>query len=50
MRLGDIKNSIKDFWKEFRKVKSGLLGLVLLGLFLFILFFEPLLLPFSEAN
>jgi peptide/nickel transport system permease protein len=50
MRLGDIKNSIKDFWKEFRKVKSGLFGLILLGLFLFILFFEPLLLPFSEAN
>jgi len=50
MRWTDIKDSIRDFWKEFRKVKSGLIGLVLLGLFLFVLFFEPILLPFSETN
>ena len=50
MSWNDMKASTKDFWSEFRKVKSGIVGLIFLGVFLFILIFEPLLLPFSEAN
>ena len=50
MSWNDMKASTKDFWSEFRKVKSGIVGLIFLGIFLFILIFEPLLLPFSEAN
>ncbi|NLT44400.1 MAG: ABC transporter permease, partial [Thermotogaceae bacterium] len=50
MRIGEMKSSFDEFWGEFRKVKSGMIGLVFLGLFLMILFFEPLLLPFEQAN
>ncbi|HNQ71157.1 MAG TPA: ABC transporter permease, partial [Mesotoga prima] len=50
MRIGDMKSSFSEFWQEFRRVKSGMIGLVFLGLFLMVLFFEPLLLPFEGAN
>ncbi len=50
MRIGDMKSSFNEFWQEFRRVKSGMIGLVFLGLFLMVLFFEPLLLPFEGAN
>jgi len=50
MRWIDIKNSIKDFWNEFRKVKSGIVGIVFLGIFLFILFFERFIVPFPQVN
>ena len=49
MRWIDIKNSIKDFWNEFRKVKSGIVGIVFLGIFLFILF-ERFIVPFPQVN
>jgi hypothetical protein len=50
MRWIDIKNSIKDFWNEFRKVKSGIVGIVFLGIFLFILFFERFIVPFPQVK
>ncbi|HNW46985.1 MAG TPA: ABC transporter permease [Thermotogota bacterium] len=50
MKLKDLKVSISEFWQEFRKVKSGLVGLAIFGFFLALLIFEPVLAPFSETN
>ena len=50
MRLTDMKDSFKDFWTEFKKDKSGVVGLILFLFFIFIVLFEPMLLPFPEAN
>jgi len=50
MKLSDMRNSISDFWKEFRKVKSGIVGLCLFMFFLILVVFEPSLLQFPEAN
>ena len=50
MRLSDMKDSFKDFWTEFKKDKSGVVGLILFLFFIFIVLFEPMLLPFPEAN
>ncbi len=50
MRWRDIGESIKSFWSEFRKVKSGIVGLIFLGIFLFILLFERFIVPFPEVN
>jgi len=50
MKWADIKNSFSDFWKEFKRVKSGIFGLVLFIIFLLIVIFEPLVLPFGEVN
>ena len=50
MKLADMRDSFSDFWSEFKKEKTGLIGLVLFGIFVFIVLFEPLLLPFEDAN
>lgn len=50
MRWTDIQADLYDFWKEFRQVKSGIASLVLLGLFVLTIIFEPSLLPFPEAS
>ncbi len=50
MKIIDLKNALSDFWKEFRKVKSGIFGLFLFALFLILIIFEPALLQFPEAN
>jgi len=41
MRWVDVKESIKDFWFEFRRQKGGLLGLFLLALLVFTAFAAP---------
>ena len=50
MKWIEAKESLRDFWKEFRAVKSGLVGLVFLALFILAMVFEPLIVPFSEAS
>ncbi|HPE69419.1 MAG TPA: ABC transporter permease [Thermotogota bacterium] len=50
MKFSDAKESLLDFWREFRMVKSGLFGLVLFLLFLAIVIFEPFILPFPDVN
>ncbi|MDD8053448.1 MAG: ABC transporter permease, partial [Thermotogota bacterium] len=50
MKLKDLRGSISEFWNEFRKVKSGLVGLGIFAFFLLLLIFEPVLAPFSETN
>jgi peptide/nickel transport system permease protein len=41
---------VEEFWSEFRKSTSGLVGLAFLALFAAAAIFEPLLIPFSETN
>ncbi len=50
MNFADMRGSLKDFWSEFKKEKTGVIGLALFALFIFVVLFEPLLLPFGEAN
>jgi len=50
MNGGRLLYWLKDFWSEFRKVKSGLVGLAFLLLFLLSVVLEPLLIPFPETN
>ena len=49
MILKDSLEGLADFWKEFRKVKVGLVGLGLLFVFLFFAVFGTALIPFPEA-
>lgn len=50
MSSGETKFKLAEFWKEFKKEKSGLVGLVLLALCLLTVIFEPLILPWKEVN
>ncbi|WP_304224586.1 ABC transporter permease [Gracilinema caldarium] len=50
MKLKDLGFWFRDFWAEFRREGSGLVGLALLILFLLVTIFENPLLPFKEAN
>jgi peptide/nickel transport system permease protein len=40
----------REFWAEYRQDKAGLVGVGLLVLFLFLLAFEPLVVPFPEGS
>jgi len=46
----DLKYKLNEFWSEFRKVKSGVVGLVFLIIFVLMIIFEPLISPFPEAG
>jgi len=50
VRLEDITQGIRDFWNEFKLVKSGIVGVLLLLGFMVIIFLEPLIIPFPQAN
>ena len=50
MRTNDMLEGVKEFWKEFRRMKSGMFGLILLILFVAIVILEPLLLGYPETN
>ncbi len=50
MKLKDLSFWFRDFWAEFRREGSGLVGLALLIVFLLVTIFENPLLPFKEAN
>jgi len=45
-----VLEGVREFWKEFRRMKSGMFGLVLLIIFVAIVIFEPLLLGYPETN
>lgn len=49
-KLQDIKSSLLEFWNEFKRVKYGIVGLVLLAIFVLIIVFEPLIMTFPEAG
>jgi peptide/nickel transport system permease protein len=50
MNIKDLGYWFRDFWAEFRREGSGLVGLALLILFLLVTIFENPLLPFKETN
>lgn len=50
MKLSDMKESFREFWKEFSKVKFGMVGLGFFGFFLFLFIFEPFIVPFPQAG
>jgi peptide/nickel transport system permease protein len=50
MKLKDFRTSLSEFWKEFRRVKSGLVGLGIFLVFLLLVILEPFMLAFPETN
>jgi peptide/nickel transport system permease protein len=50
MNLKDWASGLRDFWKEYRKVGSGLVGLAILGLFIVLAFIGPSVVPFPGAT
>jgi peptide/nickel transport system permease protein len=50
MNIKDLGFWFRDFWAEFKREGSGLVGLALLVIFVLITLFEAPLLPFKEAN
>jgi len=50
MKLSEIKASLDDFWDEFKRVKTGLAGIVLLILLVVVLIAEPVLIDYDEAS
>jgi peptide/nickel transport system permease protein len=50
MNLKDGLGSLRDFWDEYRKVGSGIVGLVILGLFLVLAVIGPSVVPFEGAT
>jgi peptide/nickel transport system permease protein len=50
MSAQDLTYWLKDFWNEFKKVPSGIIGVVILLLALAIVFFEHQILPFPDGN
>jgi len=45
-----VAKQLKDFWDEFKQVKFGIAGIILLLLFVFLVVFEQFLIPFPEAS
>ncbi|MBN1858596.1 ABC transporter permease [Candidatus Bipolaricaulota bacterium] len=43
-------SQLRAFWNEFRRVKFGTVGLALFAVFVLIVLFEPLLMPYPDAN
>lgn len=50
MRAAELKTSLLKFWKQFREVKSGLVGLCLFVVFLILVVIEPWITAFPEAG
>jgi len=48
--MKELFEGIREFWKEFRRIKSGMVGLILLIIFVLIVIFEPFLLAYPETN
>lgn len=50
MRWTDFTADARDFWDEFRRVRSGLVSLLWLALFGLTILFEPYLIPFPDTS
>ena len=50
MKWIDFKAGFKDFWNEFKRVKFGLFGLILLFIFILAILINPYIVPFPEAS
>ena len=42
-------SQVKALWNEFRRIKFGVVGLALLGMFVVVVLIEPLIVPFPDA-
>ncbi|NLM97305.1 MAG: ABC transporter permease, partial [Halanaerobiaceae bacterium] len=49
-RLKNMKDAFLEFWQEFKQVKYGITGLVLLMVFILLVILETYIIPFSEAG
>lgn len=49
-RIKEFKESLKEFWSDFKQVKYGIVGLVLLIVFILMMVLEPFIIPFPEAG
>jgi peptide/nickel transport system permease protein len=49
-RTGDFLDSLREFWREFSKVKSGLVGLAILLVFILLAIIGPSIVPFPGAT
>jgi len=50
MNVKDSAQRFMEFWNDFRKEKSGLVGLGILAFAVLIVIFEPVFLPFKDVN
>lgn len=50
MSLKDVTYRFKEFWGDFKREKSGLVGLGILLLCIVVVIFEPLFLPYKDVN
>ncbi len=50
MSTNTTQSRLGEFWGEFSKEKSGIVGLILLALCVLVVVFEPLILPWKEVN
>ncbi|MCP5453783.1 MAG: ABC transporter permease [Spirochaetaceae bacterium] len=48
--MKDVGYRFKEFWDDFRKETSGLIGLGILALSLIVVLFEPVFLPFKDVD
>lgn len=49
-RIKDLKDSTQEFWQDFKQVRYGVMGLVLLIIFILIVLLESFIIPFPEAS
>jgi peptide/nickel transport system permease protein len=50
MKIKDSFSGLIEFFKEFSKVKSGLIGISIILIFLILMILEPVILPYKETN
>ena len=50
MKFRDMTRALGEFWAEFRKSTSGLIGLGILVVSILVVVFEPFVLPWKDAN
>lgn len=50
MSMKDFTYRLREFWGDFRKETSGLIGLGILALSLVVVLIEPVFLPFKDVN
>ena len=50
MSLKDTAYRFKEFWNDFKRERSGLVGLGILGFCVLVVLFEPAFLPFKDVN
>ena len=50
MSFKDALAPLKEFWGEFRRSSSGLIGLGILGVSVLLVIFEPMIVPYPEVG